>query len=191
MPLFTNTSNGFVEERGVNVCDMTPQHADSEGALPASMRPVQPAASISTLASSIGESEAERPSMEDYEYEEEEEDEEDDSLERLSPSDSEESTSRTTASCKRGLSRSEALEREDVFEEGSDPDEIVMEDHQVADFAASMLEAISCWHTRAQALLSLGGTTVRLLCPLPRLLPSRSPRVSHTFFFLNTFFFFF
>ncbi|XP_076129198.1 pleckstrin homology domain-containing family G member 3-like isoform X2 [Alosa pseudoharengus] len=145
------------------------KHADSEGALPASMRlmrPVQPAASISTLGSSIGESEAERPSMEDEEEdeeEEEEEEEEEDSLERLSPSDSEEpassSSSRATSRKPGGLSRGEALEHEDVFEEGSDPDEIVMEDNQVADFASSMLEAISCWHTRARALLSLGGTT--------------------------------
>ncbi|KAM6961307.1 pleckstrin homology domain-containing family G member 3-like [Aplochiton taeniatus] len=39
-------------------------------------------------------------------------------------------------------------------------------DHQVADFASSMLAAISCWHHRATALLSTPFTTVRLLATL-------------------------
>lgn len=45
--------------------------------------------------------------------------------------------------------------------EESDSDDILMEDNQVADFASSMLAAISCWHYRARALLSMDFTTVR------------------------------
>lgn len=198
---------------------------------------MQHATSISTLGSSVGESEAaERPSMEEYEDEEEEEreeeqeqeeEEEEDSLERLSPSsDSEEpvvvssprattttshshstltsppssssssSATLTSTSRKRGISRCEATEEEldqepeevqAVFEEeegvfadddGGDPDdEIVMEENQVEDFASSMLEAISCWHNRARALLSLGGTTVRLLLPAAQ--NNRNPTKTH------------
>ena len=42
-----------------------------------------------------------------------------------------------------------------------DDDMMLLEDYQVADFASSMLAAISCWHSRARALLSLGDPTVR------------------------------
>ncbi|KAK0133928.1 Pleckstrin y domain-containing family G member 3 [Merluccius polli] len=38
-------------------------------------------------------------------------------------------------------------------------DMVLLEDYQVADFASSMLAAISCWHSRARALLSLGDAT--------------------------------
>lgn len=46
----------------------------------------------------------------------------------------------------------------------SDPDQNLLEDDQVDDFASSLLAAISCWHYRAQFLLSAGVTvvTVRL-----------------------------
>ncbi|KAM3861148.1 pleckstrin homology domain-containing family G member 3 [Diretmus argenteus] len=133
----------------VRLCDLTLQHADSEGALPGDRRPLQPAASIGTLGSSIGESEAERPS-------EEEEEEEDlggrkDSLEQLSGSDEEGSS---------GLPQSQQARL--TPGEESDSDDILMEDDQVADFASSMLAAISCWHYRATALLSMGVTTVYL-----------------------------
>ena len=43
----------------------------------------------------------------------------------------------------------------------ADDDMMLLEDYQVADFASSMLAAISCWHSRARALLSLGDPTVR------------------------------
>uniref|UniRef100_UPI003AB08354 pleckstrin homology domain-containing family G member 3 n=1 Tax=Centroberyx gerrardi TaxID=166262 RepID=UPI003AB08354 len=122
------------------------KHADSEGALPWERRPLQSAASISTLGSGLGESEAERPSVE----EEEEEEEEDpgnrkDSLERLSGSDEE-----------GGAGPAAPRQAGPPPGEESDSDEILMEDDQVADFASSMLAAISCWHYRARALLSMG-----------------------------------
>ncbi|XP_031692761.1 pleckstrin homology domain-containing family G member 3 isoform X3 [Oncorhynchus kisutch] len=127
------------------------KHADSEGALPDDPRSIQAAASISTLGSSLGESEAERPSVEE---EEEEEEEEEDmglrkgSLERLSPSDIEEP--RTGSSSHKGRA---------TLGEECDSDDILMEEDQVEDFASSMLAAISCWHYRARALLSMGVTT--------------------------------
>lgn len=138
----------------------TLQHADSEGALPDEARLIQAAASISTLGSSLGESETEKPSVEeDEEVEEEEEEEEEDgvgqrkdSLERRCPSDHDEPRARSPQPCKSRL----------TLGEESDSDEMLMEDDQVADFASSMLAAISCWHYRARALLSLGVTTVRL-----------------------------
>ncbi|CAB1342606.1 unnamed protein product, partial [Coregonus sp. 'balchen'] len=130
-----------------NLCDFTLQHADSEGALPDDPRSIQAAASVSTLGSSLGESEAERPSVE------EEEEEEDmglrkDSLERLSPSDIEEP--RTGSASHEGRA---------TLGEECDSDDILMEEDQVEDFASSMLAAISCWHYRARALLSMGVIT--------------------------------
>ncbi|XP_041121070.1 pleckstrin homology domain-containing family G member 3-like isoform X2 [Polyodon spathula] len=67
------------------------KHADSEGALLADSGSLQAGASVGTLASRLGDSEAERPSMEE---DEEEADYEElglskESLERLNPSDSE------------------------------------------------------------------------------------------------------
>ncbi|XP_045067297.1 pleckstrin homology domain-containing family G member 3 isoform X2 [Coregonus clupeaformis] len=123
------------------------KHADSEGALPDDPRSIQAAASVSTLGSSLGESEAERPSVE------EEEEEEDmglrkDSLERLSPSDIEEP--RTGSASHEGRA---------TLGEECDSDDILMEEDQVEDFASSMLAAISCWHYRARALLSMGVIT--------------------------------
>ncbi|XP_019122246.1 pleckstrin homology domain-containing family G member 3 isoform X4 [Larimichthys crocea] len=44
--------------------------------------------------------------------------------------------------------------------EDSDPDQNLLEDEQVDDFASSLLAAISCWHYRAQVLLSAGVTVV-------------------------------
>lgn len=88
--------------------------------------------------------------------EEEDEEEEDpgfrkDAYEQPMPSDSEEA----------GPGRGEGgAEREAEGE--SDKDDVLMEGDQVADFASSMLEAISCWHYRARALLSIGVPTVRL-----------------------------
>ncbi|MGH0166446.1 UNVERIFIED_CONTAM: hypothetical protein FKN15_051100 [Acipenser sinensis] len=125
------------------------QHAESEGALQADSGSLQAGASVGTLASSLGESEAERPSMEE---DEEEADYEElglskESLERLNPSDSEMPSQGVELPAFRA-------------EEGEDEeDEILMGDDQVADFASSMLAAISCWHYRARALLSARFTT--------------------------------
>ncbi|KAG8011578.1 Pleckstrin-like proteiny domain-containing family G member 3 [Nibea albiflora] len=44
--------------------------------------------------------------------------------------------------------------------EDSDPDQNLLEDEQVDDFASTLLAAISCWHYRAQVLLSAGVTVV-------------------------------
>lgn len=52
------------------------------------------------------------------------------------------------------------FQEDDGEESGSD--DVLMEDDQVADFASSMLAAISCWHYRARALLSAGFAPVRL-----------------------------
>ncbi|KAJ3606548.1 hypothetical protein NHX12_026069 [Muraenolepis orangiensis] len=50
---------------------------------------------------------------------------------------------------------------EEVGQDSDDADDdmVFLEDYQVADFASSMLAAISCWHSRARALLSLGDAT--------------------------------
>ncbi|XP_036405340.1 pleckstrin homology domain-containing family G member 3-like isoform X2 [Megalops cyprinoides] len=98
------------------------KHADSEGALPADARCGQARGSVSTLGSSLGEPEAERPSVE--------EDEEDpgfrrDTYERLSPSDSEEPRP------ERAPGAGGAEQEQEEEEEGeSDKDDILMEDTQ-------------------------------------------------------------
>ncbi|XP_042245606.1 pleckstrin homology domain-containing family G member 3 isoform X1 [Thunnus maccoyii] len=113
------------------------KHSDSDGVLLGETRSLQPAASSSTL----GESEAERPAEEE---EEEGEGRGKESLQRLSCSEEEEEEEEEEGR----LSLQAA--------EDSDPDDILLEDDQVADFASSVLAAISCWHYRAQALLSTG-----------------------------------
>ncbi len=121
-----------------------PQHSDSEGALPADRWPLQATASVSTLG--LCESSAEKPVAQD-EY----------PPEALIPSDNEEPI-HASPSLKARLMPKDWDEAEG---EGSDSDDILMEDNQVADFASSMLAAISCWHYRARALLSMDFTTVR------------------------------
>lgn len=54
------------------------------------------------------------------------------------------------------------LEKAEEEEEESYTEDILMGDDQVADFASSVLAAISCWHYRARALLSTHFTTVRV-----------------------------
>lgn len=80
-----------------------------------------------------------------------------DSLEQLSPTDSDP---------KLGSSPSEGgleLEEAKDDEEGeSYKEDILMGEDQVADFASSVLAAISCWHYKARALLSTHFTTVRV-----------------------------
>ncbi|XP_035287650.1 pleckstrin homology domain-containing family G member 3 isoform X2 [Anguilla anguilla] len=98
------------------------KHADSEGTLQAPRHSLQAGASVSTLGSSLGEPEAERPSVED---DEEELGQRQDSPERLSPSDSEEPRPGTPP-CVGGVEQEE--------EEGeSDKDDILMGDDQDED----------------------------------------------------------
>ncbi|XP_043076078.1 pleckstrin homology domain-containing family G member 3 isoform X2 [Puntigrus tetrazona] len=117
------------------------KHSDSEGALAADRWPLQATASISTLG--LCESSDEKPVAQD-EY----------SPEALIPSDNEELI-RASPSLKARLMQENGDKAEG---EGSDSDDILMEDNQVADFASSMLAAISCWHYRARALLTMDFT---------------------------------
>ncbi|XP_042633149.1 pleckstrin homology domain-containing family G member 3-like [Cyprinus carpio] len=118
------------------------KHSDIEGALAVDRWPLQASASVSTLG--LCESSAEKPvAREGY------------SPEALIPSDNEEPI-HSSPSLKARLMQEVGDEAE---VEGSDSDDILMEDNQVADFASSMLAAISCWHYRARALLSMDFTT--------------------------------
>lgn len=80
----------------------------------------------------------------------------------LSPRrDSEEQLSPAGSDLKAGSSPSEGgLELEEEGE--SYKEDILMGEDQVADFANSVLAAISCWHFQARALLSTHFTTVRV-----------------------------
>ncbi|KAG9283172.1 pleckstrin homology domain-containing family G member 3-like [Astyanax mexicanus] len=111
-------------------------HEDSEGELSADRQPLQAAASISSLGSSVGEPEVLRLDLAE-------------DLRGLNPSDCEEAPDSPSAKPK--------LFQEEERGEESGSDDILMEDDQVADFASSMLAAISCWHYRARALLSSAG----------------------------------
>ncbi|KAJ8290396.1 hypothetical protein GJAV_G00012300 [Gymnothorax javanicus] len=122
------------------------KHADSEGTLQARRCSLQAGASVSTPGLSVGEPEAKRPFAED---DGEELGPSQDSAERLSPSESEEPVTGTPPS-EGGVEQEEGE---------SDKDDILMGDDQVADFASSMLAAISCWHYRARALLFARFTT--------------------------------
>ncbi|XP_056108546.1 pleckstrin homology domain-containing family G member 3 [Rhinichthys klamathensis goyatoka] len=117
------------------------KHSDSVGALAADKWPLQATSSVS--AHGLCESSAEKPVAR-----------EENSLEGLIPSDNEEAV-RSSLSLKGRLMQDNEDEAEG---EESDSDDILMEDNQVADFASSMLAAISCWHYRARALLSMDFT---------------------------------
>ncbi|XP_032355833.1 pleckstrin homology domain-containing family G member 3 isoform X3 [Etheostoma spectabile] len=123
------------------------KHAESEGALLGERCSLQPVTSVSTLASTLCGPRAESPCVEDVISRR-------DSLEQLSPTDSD---------LKLDSSPSEGgqeLEKEEEAEEGeSYKEDILMGDDQVADFASSVLAAISCWHYKARALLSSHFTT--------------------------------
>ncbi|XP_033498313.2 pleckstrin homology domain-containing family G member 3 isoform X1 [Epinephelus lanceolatus] len=127
------------------------KHADSEGALLGERCSLQPATSVSTLASSLGEPQAERPCAEDLIPRR-------DSLEQLSPTDSD--LKLGSSPSQGGLEKAEEAKEQEEEEEGeSYKEDILMGDDQVADFASSVLAAISCWHYRARALLSTHFTT--------------------------------
>ncbi|XP_067273501.1 pleckstrin homology domain-containing family G member 3 [Pseudorasbora parva] len=118
------------------------KHSDSEGALDADKWPLQATSSVSTLG--LCKSSAENPvAKEEY------------SLQGLIPSDNEELV-HSSPPLKGRLMQDN---RDEAEGEESDSDDIQMEDNQVADFASSMLAAISCWHYRARALLSMDFTT--------------------------------
>ncbi|XP_073339014.1 pleckstrin homology domain-containing family G member 3 [Pagrus major] len=126
------------------------KHADSEGALLGERCSLQPATSVSTLTSSLGEPQAERPCVDDLIPRR-------DSLEQLSPPDSD--LKLGSSPCEGVLELEEAKEEEDEEEGESYKEDVLMGDDQVADFASSVLAAISCWHYKARALLSTHFTT--------------------------------
>lgn len=143
------------------------QHADSVGALLAdgSRHSLSTSASVSTLSSSLNEPEAERPGLEVGR--EEWLHLRTNSLDRLSMTDLE---ARRLQLPFQREEEEEEEEKERVVEEqqgGSskeeeEEEEILVKDEQVADFASSVLAAISCWHYRARALLFTRVPTVRL-----------------------------
>lgn len=83
-----------------------------------------------------------------------------DSLEQLSPPDSDPKLGSSPSDGE--LEQEKAEEEEEEVEGESCKEDILMGDDQVADFASSVLAAISCWHYRARALLSTQITTVRV-----------------------------
>ncbi|XP_021165489.2 pleckstrin homology domain-containing family G member 3 isoform X1 [Fundulus heteroclitus] len=119
------------------------KHADSEGTLLGDRSSLQPAASVRTLTACLGEPPGERPCVEDL----------GNSVEQLNAADSDSSHTH----------REVELEQEKVIEEEEEgeicKEDVLMGDDQVADFASSVLAAISCWHYRARALLSTHFTT--------------------------------
>ncbi|XP_068194698.1 pleckstrin homology domain-containing family G member 3 isoform X2 [Antennarius striatus] len=124
------------------------KHADSEGAL-LGERCSQPTASVSPLTPGLGKPPADRPSAEDLIPR-------GDSLVQLSPADSDPNVGSSPS--EGGLELEEA-KKEDEKEGESYEEDILMGDDQVADFANSVLAAISCWHYKARALLSTHFTT--------------------------------
>uniref|UniRef100_A0A3Q4G5G0 Pleckstrin homology domain-containing family G member 3-like n=1 Tax=Neolamprologus brichardi TaxID=32507 RepID=A0A3Q4G5G0_NEOBR len=82
------------------------------------------------------------------------------SLEELSPTDRDPKQGYLPS--EGGLEPEKAVEEEDVEDGESYKEDILMGDDQVADFASSVLAAISCWHYRARSLLSTHFTTVRV-----------------------------
>ncbi|MED6257777.1 hypothetical protein ATANTOWER_031229 [Ataeniobius toweri] len=118
------------------------KHADSEGTLLGDRSSLQPATSVSTLTCTLGEPQGERPCLEDLRS----------SLEQLNAADSYSSPREREV----GLQQDKAIEEE---EGKSCKEDVLMGDDQVADFASSVLAAISCWHYRARALLSTHFTT--------------------------------
>ncbi|CAL8315613.1 unnamed protein product [Merluccius merluccius] len=67
---------------------------------------------------------------------------------------------------------------QDSDDADADDDMVLLEDYQVADFASSMLAAISCWHSRARALLSLGDATASEHQSSPGKSEPTSPKIS-------------
>lgn len=120
------------------------KHADSEGALLGDRCSLQPASSVSTLASTVDGPLSQRLSVDNFIT----------SSTLLCAPECEERLSSHTDAIKDSDKSKETEEDED--EEG---EENLMGDDQVADFASSVLAAISCWQSRSRALLSTHFTT--------------------------------
>nr|XP_061824676.1 pleckstrin homology domain-containing family G member 3-like isoform X1 [Nerophis lumbriciformis] len=121
------------------------KHAESEGALLGDRRPLQPATSVRTLSSSVGKPLAEGPSVEDL-------------IPRRETLQLNSTDPNMSSSPREGGLELEMTEQEK--EEGeSYKEDLLMGVDQVADFASSVLAAISCWHYRSRALLSSHFTT--------------------------------
>ncbi|XP_057715875.1 pleckstrin homology domain-containing family G member 3 isoform X1 [Corythoichthys intestinalis] len=110
------------------------KHAESEGNLLGDRHQPQPVPSIRTQAGSVCEPQDETSATEE-------------ALLQLS------STPTKLSSSKTGQEKQEDEEGESYKED------LLIGDDQVADFASSVLAAISCWHYRARALLSSHFTT--------------------------------
>ncbi|CAL8272242.1 unnamed protein product [Merluccius merluccius] len=118
------------------------RRSDSEGALLGDLCSLQPASSVSTLASSVGESQAERPGAEEEEEDVEERSPKRHSLEQLCPSDVDPKLG--SAPSEGGLEEKAKQQQEEevvVEEEEGEcyKEDILMGVDQVADFASSML----------------------------------------------------
>lgn len=117
------------------------QHAESEGALVRDRSTIMSATSDSTLTSSLGKSQDVKACTE-----------------RLTTSiDPVEQPSSPDVEPKLCPLPCEGSLEQDCYKE-----DVLMGDDQVADFASSVLAAISCWQYKARALLSTHFTTVRV-----------------------------
>lgn len=162
-------------------CDFTLQHADSEGALLGERRRLQTASSVSTLALGLDEPQAVNQCVKDLSPRRS-------SQEQLSLADSD---TKVGSSPSEGRLELEEAKEEKVQEEEEEGDsykeDILFGEDQVADFASSVLAAISCWQYKARALLSTHITTVRVShfllhsTGLPSLPPLFLPRGSDYF----------
>ncbi|XP_062908523.1 pleckstrin homology domain-containing family G member 3 isoform X1 [Mobula hypostoma] len=121
------------------------KHAGSDGELLGNKDSMNSLAVVSARGSSTSEPESERHDNDDDLAHSK------DSLNLLNASDSEE------------LARGTDLALEDMDPE----EELMIEGDQVADFASSLLAAISCWHYRARALLSAKFSTAENPAELP------------------------
>lgn len=133
--------------------DFTLQHADSEGALLGERCPLQAASGVGTLASGLDEPQAVSQRAKDLSPRR-------GSQEQLSPIDSD--TKVGSSPSEGGMELEEAKGEKEEDEGDSYKEDILLEDDQVADFASSVLAAISCWQYKARALLSTHFTTVRV-----------------------------
>nr|XP_040054954.1 LOW QUALITY PROTEIN: pleckstrin homology domain-containing family G member 3 [Gasterosteus aculeatus aculeatus] len=115
------------------------KHADSEGALLGERCSLRPAASDSTQAPALSQAPSERPCAKD-----------------LNPGGPTDRDPRPEPRPSEGGLQPDTPEEE---KGESYKEDVLMGDDQVADFASSVLAAISCWHYRARALLSTRFTT--------------------------------
>lgn len=133
--------------------DFTLQHADSEGALLGDRRPCPAAAGVGAPASGLEQPQALSQCAKDPHPRR-------DSQEQLSPTDSDTQVGSTPS--EGGVELEEAKGEKEEEEGDTYKKDILLEDDQVADFASSVLAAISCWQYKARALLSTHSTTVRV-----------------------------